>query len=152
MPSPIVTVATFATDAEAQLARSLLESGGIGATVMNESGTAVAGGPDAASGRVLLQVPRSQARQALGFLEGEIEESHDAWGPTPEQDVPRCPICRSSNLEATDYGLPVRVLRTLLLTVLPLPREWFERRTVRCGVCHHQSRPDAPGQAGGPGE
>jgi len=49
-------------------------------------------------------------------------------------------ICRSSELGTIDYPLPLRLIRSLVLMVLPIPREWLERRTVRCGICGHEWR------------
>jgi len=49
-------------------------------------------------------------------------------------------ICRSSDLGLVDYPLAVRLIRSLILMVLPIPREWLEQRTVRCGVCGHEWR------------
>ncbi len=49
-------------------------------------------------------------------------------------------ICRSSDLGAIDYPLPLRLIRSLVLMVLPIPREWLERRTVRCSVCGYEWR------------
>lgn len=49
-------------------------------------------------------------------------------------------ICRSTELGTIDYPLPIRLIRNLVLMVLPIPREWLERRTVRCGVCGYEWR------------
>ena len=43
-------------------------------------------------------------------------------------------------LQETTPSLPARLLRGLVLQILPLPPQWFESRSLTCGVCGHVTR------------
>ena len=95
MSDRLVTVATFSTDLDAQLARS------------NEQDRGELGGPDP---------PSAPA----------------------EEDTPRCLVCQSSLVAFREPPLLLRIVRGLVLQVVPLPPQWFESRRRACGVCGHE--------------
>jgi hypothetical protein len=134
MPDELVCIGRFPSAIEAQLAKARLELEGIPTFVSHEL----------SMGRVELKVPASAVDQALAILEGEPESAPTAGGPAAykrspheEQEV-RCLICQSSLVEVEEYWFPVRFLRALLISIIPLPRELFESRKRRCGVCGHR--------------
>ena len=130
----LVTIGRFATAVEANVARARLEVEGIDAHVAGEfsilsglSGTAT----------IELQVAGRDAELASGIL-GERAPRREikAWGV--EEPAERCMVCQSSFVEAEAPALPLRVLRALLLQVVPLPAEWLASRRRVCQLCGHE--------------
>jgi hypothetical protein len=137
---PLVALGRFSSSIEAQLAKARLELAGIPSVVSNEL----------SMGEVELRVARSAVKDALAILEG----GHDTGAvPADESqgvDEARCMICRASFLVAEEGPILWRLLRSLVLQIVPLPREWFESRRVRCGVCGYrwkQERTERPVRA-----
>ena len=145
----LVSIARFTSPIPAQLARARLELAGIPAVLQGE-----------ASGLLIdLRVLRAYADEALELLtsQPEAEPVPTEGGPEalewgPDTEVERCLICQSSFVEVKEPSLPLRMLRGLLRTLLPLPDSLFRSRQRRCGVCGHQWREgstDHPGQVPG---
>jgi hypothetical protein len=129
MSSGLHQIATYPSLIPAQLAHGRLEAAGIASFLTNELGSAAGGG-------VGLQVAEADAERALELLGGST--------PGPEPGGRECLMCRSSDLEPLDWPLPLRLLRAILLMVVPLPTEWFTGRTARCGNCgYEQPLPEA---------
>jgi hypothetical protein len=125
-----VSIARFSSAIDAELARGRLEAEGIYATIANA----------VVEGRVEVQVPEEQVELALAILQAPEVQAPTSGGPTglrseSQVDEPRCLICQSSFVEVDDWPLLLRIIRAILLQALPLPREWFESRRRRCGVC-----------------
>ena len=151
MSAPLVTIASFPTPVAAQLCKSQLEAAGIPCRLANEGDALAAGG----LGRVSLQVPPEalEAARALlergpsGLPEGPtVEDPHpleagDDWR-TRNTDPERCLVCQGSLVEVKQGPIVLRVLRVLVLQVLPLPAAWLEGRGRRCGICGHEWRAD----------
>ena len=142
MPNRLVTVATFATALDAQLARQQLEGEGIYAVLRNEGDAHALGG----LAGVLLQVPEEMSRAASELLRragGEAgrkpapQRSASAMEQT-EAELERCLVCQSSLVEVKQPPLLLRLLRAIVLQILPLPPEWLESRRRVCGVCKHE--------------
>ena len=55
-----------------------------------------------------------------------------------EAELERCLVCQSSLVEVKEPPLLLRVLRAIVLQILPLPPEWLESRRRVCGVCKHE--------------
>ncbi len=127
MSSELAQIASFHSAPSAELARARLQAEGIRSFLTNELGSSASGGS------VGLQVAARDAAQARALL-GFSEAPRDAG-----EAVMRCVICRSAELERVDWSWPLRVLRSILLMVVPLPAEWFGGRRVRCRVCGHES-------------
>lgn len=131
MSDRLSQIASFHSGIPAQLARARLEAEGIQSFLTNELGS-VAGG---AVGLQVAETDAERARELLGVP-----------GPRPDPrrqdgESVRCLMCRSSELESTDWSLPVRMLRALLLMALPLPAEWFTRSRTRCRNCGYEQPP-----------
>ena len=88
MPDDLVTVATFTSLAESNIARNLLDEEGIPAFLADETTVAMAWHLTTAVGGVKLQVPNSQKEEAISALKA-----------AQETDV-------GSNWQITDEGLP----------------------------------------------
>ncbi len=131
MDDRLVTVARFARAIDAQLAKARLEADGVPCHLLNEASAQLDG-----SGGVDLQVPTELARAASELL-AELGLERRAGVAEPDAEAPRCLVCRSSLLQATRPSLVVRLLRGLLLQILPLPPEWLQSRSLTCGVCGH---------------
>ena len=142
MPNRLVTVASFATALDAQLARQRLEAEGIYVVLRNEGAAHALGG----LAGVLLQVPEEMSRAASELLhpagsEGGQEQAARRPASALEQneaELERCLVCQSSLVEVKEPPLPLRVLRAIALQILPLPPEWLESRRSVCGVCKHE--------------
>ena len=124
---PLVALARFASPVEAHLAKGQLELAGIPSVVSNE----------ASIGEVELRVASSAVDEAIAVLGGTRAVRALRSSRAPEETA-RCLICRSSFLIPEEGSGVWRIFRTLILSVLPLPSEWFHSRTVRCGVCGHR--------------
>src|SRR6266581_8263732 len=77
MSEEFVTLATFTTPAEAEMAKNRLEASGITAFLMDEESVAMLGYLSNAMGGVKLLVERDQQEQAEAILAGEEEEEAD---------------------------------------------------------------------------
>jgi len=124
---PFVALARFPSSVEAHLAKSRLELEGIPSILSNEFST----------GEVELRVASSTVHEAVAIL-GGARSSQALRAYDPPADAPRCLICRSSFLMPEEGPVLWRLFRTIILALLPLPDEWFDRRRVRCGVCGHR--------------
>ncbi len=124
---PLVALARFASPVEAHLAKARLELAGIKSMVSNE----------ASIGEVELRVASSAVDEAIAVLGGTraVRELRSSRAP---EETARCLICRSSFLIPEEGSAGWRILRSLILSALPLPSEWFYSRKVRCGVCGHR--------------
>ena len=148
MSDRLVTIARFSTPIEAQLARARLEAEGIPCYLANEAHAQMNGG----LGGVQLQVAEGNAQSASEALRQDDSatgglsalEANEA----NEAELLRCIVCQSSLIEAKQPPLLVRILRGLLLQIVPLPPEWFESGRRRCGVCGHEWKPEPPIQPG----
>lgn len=129
MPARLTQIASFSSGIAAQLARARLEAAGIPSFLTNELGSIAGGG-------VGLQVSESDVARARELLAGPAHPASSGPAEPPaEAGSGRCIICRSTKIESVDWPLPLRVLRSLLLMVLPLPAEWFSGGRTRCGNC-----------------
>jgi hypothetical protein len=142
MPNRLVTVATFAVAADAQIARQRLEAEGIPVVLRNEGDAHALGG----LAGVLLQVPEEMSRAASELLRPEGSEAgHERTPKRPasaleqnEAELERCLICQSSLVEVREPAPPLRLLRAVFLQIVPLPPGWLESRRRVCGVCKHE--------------
>ncbi len=50
----------------------------------------------------------------------------------------RCIVCQTAGAVVSEPALPLRVLRALLLQVVPLPAEWLASRRRVCQLCGHE--------------
>ena len=134
MPDELVCIARFPSAIEAQLAKARLELEGIPTFVSH----------GLSMGRVELKVPASAVDRAVSILEGEPEPTPTAGGPAAYKRSPyeeqelRCLICQSSLVEVEEPWFLLKFLSKLLISIIPLPRELFESRKRRCGVCGHR--------------
>jgi hypothetical protein len=145
----LVTIARFPDPVSAELARGQLDARGIPVLLDNEMGGQQLGGV------ISLRVPKEHAAEARSLLEAGFDEepggaqpqpagpaepdtaSPWTWGAQTEPEV-RCLVCQSSLVEVADFPLLVRILREIVLRLLPLPPAWLESRRRRCGVCHFE--------------
>jgi hypothetical protein len=133
MADPHITIAIFPTSVEAELARSKLDLEGI-ASRLNSDGHL---------GAVRLLVRQSQATTASDLLGQSAREHADSLESVSaleahEAEATRCLICGSSLVSVAESSFPLRILKAVLLQIIPLPSEWFESRSRKCGVCGHE--------------
>ena len=149
MSDRLVTIARFSSPIEAQLAKARLEAEGVSCHLANEAHAQMNGG----LGGVQLQVAEEIAQSASEML-GNVDSEAGSFSAleAQESELLRCLVCQSSLIEAKRSPLLIRILRGILLQIVPLPSEWFESRRRRCGVCGHEWKPEAPPRPGpGPG-
>ncbi len=145
MSDRLVTIARFSTPIEAQLAKARLEAEGIPCYLANEAHAQMNGG----LGGVQLQVAEGLAQSASEVLRQDDSTTGGFSAlEANEAELLRCIVCQSSLIEAKQMPLLVRMLRGLLLQIVPLPPEWFESRRRRCGVCGHEWKPEPPIEPG----
>jgi len=164
----LVTIARFPDSVSAELARGQLDARGIPVVLGNDMGGQQLGGivslqvpkEHVAEARALLEggfedearsaptgpadgqpVPDGLAgSEGLPGPQGPAEPDTSSpwnWGAQTEPEV-RCLVCQSSLVEVADFPLPVRIVRAIVLRIVPLPGSWFESRRRRCGVCHFE--------------
>ena len=142
MIDELATVARYSRPIDAQLAKAQLEARGIPGFLLNEAGASIGGGTE-----IDLQVPAEYV-QAAGELLGRgrrrqsAAEVHSATDT--EGDPERCLICRSTLSEPGAGSLLLRILRGILLQLVPLPPQWLESRKRTCATCGHQWVADGP--------
>ncbi len=124
---PLVTLARFASPVEAHLAKARLELEGIPSVVYNELSI----------GEVELRVASSMVNQAIALL-GGADAARALRVDGPAAETVRCIVCRSSFLIREEGPALWRLFRTLILSLVPLPAQWFDRGRIRCGVCGHR--------------
>ncbi|HKV11982.1 MAG TPA: DUF2007 domain-containing protein [Thermoanaerobaculia bacterium] len=129
----LVTVETFSTPWEAQLARARLESEGIHCVVADESFARLYCGLSNALGGVKLQVREEDAPRAAELLQ-ERQPIPEIYLVTEEDAArPRCPGCKSDNLDFERWSR-VGFLGSWMILGVPLPiprRRWICRN---CGA------------------
>ena len=124
----MVTIASFSLPIDAQIPRAKLESEGIPAFIADEHTINMQWLYSDAMGGVRLQVPESCATRARELLEQiDVEEVIDQ----NNIEVPHCPRCNSTQLEAVTEGKRMAFLAFLLIN-FPL---WPFRRKLRCRSC-----------------
>ncbi len=142
MRDQLATVARYSSPIDAQLAKSQLEASGIPSFLLNEAGASIGGGIE-----VDLQVA-PEYLQAAGELLGRRRRRHGAAkagaAAVAEPDPERCLICRSTLAESGTGSLLLRILRGILLQVVPLPPQWLESRKRTCATCGHEWVADGP--------
>ena len=131
MSGGLVMIARFASGVDAELAKGRLHVENIPAVVSTEAN----------SGVVQLLVPEAAAETAVQILQAPVDDPAHAeerlhWATEP--DELRCMICQSSFVEVNKAPLLLRLLRGIVLSIVPLPSEWFESRARRCGVCGYR--------------
>ena len=130
-----VTIARFGTSIEAERAGALLEEAGISVELARDA----YGG----TSPIDLRVSGDQADAARNLLDGPVRADPQRAPRDPAAvESERCLICRSTALHANQAPLLLRILRGLVLQVLPLPAEWFESGRRSCEVCGHEWRRD----------
>ena len=60
----------------------------------------------------------------------------DPFDAPDEED--RCIVCQAAGPVVSEPPLALRIVRALLLQVVPLPPEWLASRRRTCRVCGHQ--------------
>jgi len=135
--SDIVTIATFGTPYEAQLAKGLLEENGIMACVADEYTVGINWLYSNAVGGVRLQVAEPDAEWALELLEME-SQAYAVAPEAPEDQEPEeawgtCPHCENRNIEyfLSRKGLAIG---SILLLGIPL---LFPIKKLHCLNCGH---------------
>lgn len=130
----MVAVATYSSAVEAQLEKARLEACGIPCHVQGDSSTGLGFGP------IKLVVPEAAAAEAAALLEfPESSPPEESSGDERKTEpLERCLVCQSPELEIKQPPFVVRVVRALLLQVLPIPEVWLASRTLRCQVCGHE--------------
>ena len=141
MPHRLLQIASFGSVMNAQIARSRLEAEGIESFVSNEVGSTLIG---TAVGLQVAEGDAERARELLGFPASEGRERTRRAAPDQQEVPARCMMCRGSELQPVDAPLLFRIVRSLVLMVLPLPAEWFARSGVRCQTCGHEQNIATP--------
>jgi hypothetical protein len=129
----LVTLLTFATAWEAQLARARLEAEGIEAMVVDEHVARLYGGIGHVVGGIKLRVWEGDASRAAAVLEARRPLPEIYLVTDEDAGRPRCPGCRSDNVSFERWSRLGFVSSLLLLGVpLPVPRgRWTCRH---CGA------------------
>jgi hypothetical protein len=136
MVDQLATVASYSRPIDAQLAKAQLEARGIPSFLRNEASASIGGGTD-----VDLQVPAEYV-QAASELLGTARRRHsavEASAPAGSvEELERCLICRSTLAEPSAGSLLLRILRGIVLQLVPLPPQWLESRRRTCATCGHE--------------
>lgn len=127
-----MTVQSFSSEIEAHLARTMLKSAGIEATVHRFSRYRAM-----AAGGYVLKVAPPQFKRASKILEKMAQPvDMDEYISSDDESVRRCPSCQSANVEARP--LPAKLLALGILGLgVPL---LFIKRDRTCRKCGHTWR------------
>jgi len=145
MEDQLATVARYSRPIDAQLAKAQLEARGIPSYLRNEASASIGGGAE-----VDLQVPAEYAVAAAELLgRGQRRQARVAARVAADAvaDLERCLICRSTLAEPGAGSLLLRILRGILLQLVPLPPQWLESRKRTCSTCGHEWISDQPPSA-----
>ncbi len=137
MTEELVTIATFSTAVEADLARARLESEGIECFLADEHTVTVNWLYSQAVGGVKLQVREADAQRAVEILKGTSTLAEDAEGRETEETEgakPRCPRCDSPDVHYERFSRRLAFLSWLVLS-FPLP---FLKRKWKCENCGYE--------------
>jgi len=127
MTDKLVTIATFSTPFDANMAKSVLESAGIPVFVADEFTIGMNWLYSNALGGVKVQVPESVACEARGILALQSEQHS-----TDESSaIDTCPQCGSKNTE--DFQYKRGSFFTWLLLGIPLLLPSEKKRCRNCG-------------------
>ncbi|NJC87171.1 MAG: DUF2007 domain-containing protein [Desulfuromonas sp.] len=128
MPDKLVTIATFSTPLDANMAKSALESADIPVFIADEFTIGINWLYSNALGGVKVQVPESLACEARGVLSSQIET------PTTDESSAgqTCPQCNSEVIE--DFLDKRGSFLTWLLLGIPL---LLPSKKKRCRDCGH---------------
>ncbi len=145
MPSEkYVTIESYTGPWEAHLAHAKLESEGIFSLVVDDQIASINWFYSNAVGGVRLKVRASDAARAVQILKetpGEPAGPEDS--PSPDETLPACPSCGSSDIRRERFSLPVALL-SLLLFGLPF---LFNRKRLVCLNCGNKWRRKDPADA-----
>lgn len=134
MPT-LTTIATYLHTWEAEIARGLLESEGISATLADQNIVRLDWSHALAVGGVRLQVPADSVEAARAVLLRQ-QRGEYAIALEEELQVPPaiCSKCGSRDLQPAHsvWWIVLLVLSFGLAAIFPPPRNG-----VRCGHCHH---------------
>jgi len=134
---PIVNISSYRDLQDAYLAKGKLESEGIKVFLKNEYTIGVQWLYSGALGGVKLDVPKSQAQQALDILrEDKSEEIIKQSNNRNIKNNDVCPICKSTNIQYYERSRKFGALT--LLTGIPLIL--FGKR-YKCLDCNHKWKP-----------
>jgi hypothetical protein len=129
----LVTVETFTTPWEAQIARARLESEGIHSVIADENFVRLYWALSSALGGVKLQVRAEDVSQAAELLKNRAPIPEIYLVTEEDAAQPRCPGCRSDNLDFERWSRLGFFSSWVILGVpLPIPRRrWICRN---CGA------------------
>ncbi|HSK76243.1 MAG TPA: DUF2007 domain-containing protein [Thermoanaerobaculia bacterium] len=129
----LVTVETFSTPWEAQLARARLETEGIHSVIADENFVRLYCALSNALGGVKLQVRKEDAPRAAELLQDRHPIPEIYLVTEEDAAQPRCPGCKSDNLDFERWSR-LGFLGSLVILGVPLPiprRRWICRN---CGA------------------
>jgi len=140
-----VTVRAYRDVVDAEVARAVLEAGGVDAIVVDDDLVAVQWQYSLAIGGVKVQVDVRDLGRAEALLREDrsAEAFRSAGIPGDEDAAERCPACGAAS--GRSHRSRRRWAAAAYLTGLPL---LLGRRGWRCEACHHGwSRPGTPARA-----
>ncbi len=127
-----ITVKSFPTPIEAQLAQSFLLNEGIESFVRDEHSVGMRPHLSLALGGVRLDVRTEHAERALTLLEQADENT----------TLLLCPECGSGEVNSSEAALKVSAVVATVVAGVPMP---FARAAHTCGACGHSWRGGAHG-------
>ena len=138
----LVTVATFADLAAAELAASLLEAEGISASIPNSQLVGIDWRLSNAVGGIQLQVEAAREPEARALLAQGVAPQVEEGVPESMPE-PGCPSCRSvsSRPDPTPKRLVALSLLFPPLLVVSLPAYIFARGRLECLACGNRWTP-----------
>lgn len=117
MTNDLVTIASFASPVEAELAKNCLESSGIPTFLVGENTVSMAWHLTNAVGGIRLQVAQSDATEAVAILHNPVEEDVAEGNQEEVDDEGPLPTVREQNAD--------RALRAAILGLLFWPLELY---------------------------
>ena len=133
MPDRFVTVGTFATAAEAHVAKTRLESDGIDCLLADESLLSLHWLYATAKGGLRLQVPEKDFQDAIKSL-NRVSSNETVQWQTKVLDKPECPQCRTTNVYFDRHAGPL----SYLAQVFPRLVKFLSRGRWVCRECGSQ--------------
>jgi hypothetical protein len=126
MDEPLVTVSTFSTPAEAELARNLLQERGIVAFVADAEAVATLWHLSPALGGVKVQVKESELQKARRVLASRPGRGVDDYGlvkrsrraPAPHREQPRDPDPDEKELESESDATAARAWKAAVIGLI----------------------------------
>lgn len=121
MPREIVTIATFSSPPEAEIAKGKLEAEGVEAFIPDTAASSILALAQPAMGGIRLQVAVSDAERARDILEGEEDSEHPYRSSASEHPHEEEVLSKAEQAQAAFDAVATRAFRAAVVGIFLCP-------------------------------